>query len=108
MMEFYGKKLHEIIDEVPSYCNMREKISCPDNLKQNVMDYVSKEGEKIFEKKPETLDGVRFSFEKGWILIRPSGTESYVRVRVEAKEKDFAEKLMKTGISMVKTGISGN
>ncbi|AEK20109.1 Phosphoglucosamine mutase [Methanococcus maripaludis X1] len=107
MMEFYGKKLHEIIDEVPSYANMREKISCPDNLKQKVMDYVSKEGEKIFKKKPETLEGVRFSFEKGWILIRLSGTESYVRVRVEAKEKDFAEKLMKTGISMVKKGISG-
>ena len=87
------------MDEVPSYVNLREKIACPDNLKNNVMAYISKEGEALFEKKPETLDGVRFSFENGWILIRPSGTESYIRVRVEAKDENFAKELLNTGIS---------
>jgi len=108
MMEFYGKKLCEIMDEVPSYVNLREKIACSDNLKNNVMAYVSKEGESLFGTEPETLDGVRFSFENGWILIRPSGTESYIRVRVEAKDENFAKELLNTGISLVNFGISKN
>jgi phosphoglucosamine mutase len=105
MMEFYDKRLCEIMDEVPSYINLREKLPCPDELKNKVMKYVSKEGKLLFKKEPETLDGVRFSFENGWILIRPSGTESYIRVRVEAKDETFANELLNNGISLVNNGI---
>jgi hypothetical protein len=40
-----------------------------------------------------TLDGIKFILEDGsWILFRPSGTESVVRIYVEARDKFLVEK----------------
>ncbi len=105
MMEFYNKKLYEIMDEVPSYVNLREKLNCPDEKKEKVMDYVVENGEGVFKTTPETIDGVRFSLEDGWILIRPSGTEPYVRIRVEAKNNKFAKELLEKGMNLVKKAL---
>jgi len=105
MMEFYDKKLYEIMDVVPSYVNLREKLNCPDEKKGKVMDYVVENGEGAFKTTPETIDGVRFSLEDGWILIRPSGTEPYVRIRVEAKNNKFAKELLEKGMNLVKKAL---
>ncbi len=101
MMEFYDKKLYELIDDVPSYVNLREKIPCPDDKKEHIMNKVIEKGESIFGVSPETIDGARFSLEKGWVLIRPSGTEPYIRIRVEAKDYNTAKELLKKGINLL-------
>jgi len=37
------------------------------------------------------IDGVRISMEDGsWVLIRPSGTESYIRITLEATSHEKA------------------
>ncbi|MEM4137423.1 MAG: hypothetical protein QXF48_01985 [Candidatus Anstonellaceae archaeon] len=64
---------------------------------------VEKEEKKIFMQKIEKLwpfstkikiDGLRAEEEWGWILVRPSGTEDYIRITIEAyKEKDLEENL---------------
>ena len=105
MMEFYDKKLYELIDDVPNYSNLREKLPCPDDKKINVMDFVIKNGENIFNAEVETIDGARFSVDDGWVLIRPSGTEPFVRVRVEAKNSALAKELLEKGINLVKNGL---
>ena len=102
MMEFYDKELYELIDDVPSYINLREKIPCPDDKKMDVMNYVIENGEKIYGVIPETIDGARFSLDDGWVLIRPSGTEPYIRVRVEAKDYTVAKELLEKGIKLIK------
>ncbi|AEH06033.1 phosphoglucosamine mutase [Methanothermococcus okinawensis] len=102
MMEFYDKKLYELIDEVPSYVNLREKFPCPDNKKLDIMNYVIEHGEKIYRVIPETIDGARFNLDDGWVLIRPSGTEPYIRIRVEAKNPNMAKELLEKGIKLVK------
>ncbi|MCS3901578.1 phosphoglucosamine mutase [Methanococcus voltae] len=95
MMEHFNKKLCDIMDEIPAYDNMREKISCSDDKKSEVMQKVAKEGEKLFNCVPNTLDGARFDLEDkdAWVLIRPSGTEPYIRIRVEAKDEKVAKEL---------------
>ncbi|WP_421077486.1 phosphoglucosamine mutase [Methanothermococcus sp. Ax23] len=102
MMEFYDKELYELIDDVPSYINLREKIPCLDDKKMDVMNYVIENGEKIYGVIPETIDGARFSLDDGWVLIRPSGTEPYIRVRVEAKDYTVAKELLEKGIKLIK------
>ena len=43
-----------------------------------------------------TLDGYRVDFEESWALVRPSGTEPYVRVYAEAKTPHGAAELAKS------------
>jgi len=105
MMEFYGKRLYEIMDEIPSYINLREKIPCEDEKKKKVMEYVVEKGESLFKTTPETVDGARFNLENGWVLIRPSGTEPYIRVRVEAKNSRDAKELLEKGIKLINEGL---
>ncbi len=105
VLEYYSESLWKLLDSVPSYLNFREKIQCNDNLKDKVMEYVKNNGYNIFKKEPELIDGCRFTFEDGWILIRPSGTEPYIRIRVESKTKDFGKELLEKGKDIVNKGI---
>ena len=39
-------------------------------------------------KEINSIDGIRLTFEDGsWVLVRPSGTEDYIRVTLEGKQK---------------------
>ena len=105
MLEFYDKILCEILDDIPSYINLREKIPCDDDKKAKVMSYVIENGERLFKTIPETVDGARFNLDNGWVLIRPSGTEPYIRVRVEAKTGRDAKELLEKGIRLVKEAL---
>ncbi len=105
MLEFYDSPISSLIDKIPSYINIRDKVHCEEFLKSKVMERVIEEGEKIFKVPPETVDGARFDLEDGWILIRPSGTEPYIRIRVEAKNKELAKYLLDKGRELVKKVI---
>ena len=40
------------------------------------------------------IDGVRISFEDdSWVLIRPSGTEPYIRITAEGKTKEHLDEI---------------
>ena len=41
-----------------------------------------------------SIDGVRLTFEDdSWVLIRPSGTEDYVRITLESRDAKRAEEI---------------
>ena len=48
------------------------------------------------------IDGIRVEEEDGWVLIRPSGTEDYLRITAEAKTQEKLDKLVQDGKSWVK------
>lgn len=48
------------------------------------------------------VDGVKFITKKGWLLIRPSGTEPVVRVYVESESLEEAKMLLEWGLKKVR------
>lgn len=91
--------LSQLLDNVPSFPTLREKINCEDSQKKNIMEKTEAEFPHLFEDTSETnlIDGVRLSLKNGsWVLIRPSGTESYVRITLGGKTEEEAQKLMDT------------
>lgn len=97
-----GKTLSQLVAELPKYCIIKERIDCPNELKQAVLDSVIKQTEKLNR---ITMDGVKVSFEDGSVLIRPSGTEEIYRVYAEAKNEKRAKEMAAWGTSLVKKSI---
>jgi len=46
------------------------------------------------------IDGYKFIFEDGWLLVRPSGTEPILRFYAECTKMEKVEKLLKSGIKL--------
>ncbi|QUO46794.1 phosphomannomutase [Halorubrum ruber] len=65
-------------------------VSCPDDAKETVMDRLETALPDAFpEAAVDTDHGVRLEFEDAsWTLVRPSGTEPYVRVYAESDDVD--------------------
>ncbi len=96
MLAHTGKKLSEIVKEMPAYNSVKEKIKCKDkeavikNIEANV------KGEKM-----DTKDGIKVFRPEGWVLIRMSGTEPIIRVFAESRTEAGAKKLAEYGVGLV-------
>jgi len=83
-----GKRLSELLGELPKYYQHKDKVACLNELKEQVLEKLRKITGKF---KVETIDGVKIWFpDKSWILIRPSGTEPIYRLFAEAKTQQKA------------------
>lgn len=83
-----GKKFSEIINKIRNYANSGE-INFRIENKQEAMDKVVDWAMK--EDSPTAFfnfDGYRVEFPKWWFNIRPSNTEPYLRLLVEAQSDD--------------------
>ncbi len=99
------EKFSELINSIPNYTTKRTKIPCREEDKQDKINRVRKRLNYTFEgiKEIINVDGVRIEFENGdWILIRPSGTEPYIRITAESSEEKEAEILLEKGKNIVK------
>ena len=96
-LEEEGKRLSEFVAEAPEFPLLREKIPCPDSIKYAVVEKTAEMLLKAFPNPKEVLriDGVRFTLENGWLLVRASGTEPLIRVTVEANSLKEAKQIMK-------------
>lgn len=85
-LEKDGRSLSEVMDSIPKFPFKRVKLDCPDEKKQAVMegmkDKIPSDVEVSF------VDGVRMSWYDSWLLIRPSGTEPYIRLTAEGKTEE--------------------
>jgi len=82
-----GRSLSELIAEVPSYHLIKTKVRCENN--REVMEKLK----DAIKGKVDYTDGIKVYTERGWVLIRPSGTEPIIRIYAEAKKREDAEKL---------------
>jgi phosphoglucosamine mutase len=103
-LEEENKSLTEIVDKVPKYPILRKNIICDNKMKYGVMKKIGKEIVKSFPEETgvSNVDGIRISLEKGWILVRASGTEPLVRLTVEGQSLKTAQNIMKKGVAVVK------
>lgn len=71
-------------------------------LKGALEKFEPKDVEGFRVEKISRVDGVKLITEKGWLLIRPSGTEPLVRVYAESDEPEIAERLLNWGLRRVR------
>jgi phosphomannomutase/phosphoglucomutase len=97
-----GKRLSQLVDEMPKYSIIKERVEVKNELKQMILKRIVEETEGL----PRiTIDGVKVFFGDASVLIRPSGTEAIYRVYVEARDESRARELAEWGINLVKKSI---
>jgi phosphoglucosamine mutase len=103
-LEEEDTSLSTFVSRAPQYPMTRENVKCPNNIKLKVINELEKVVESTFPKikKKLIIDGLWIALDKGWFLIRASGTEPLVRITVEAESADGAEEIMEKGIKLVK------
>jgi phosphomannomutase/phosphoglucomutase len=93
--------LASLLREIPRYALVKEKVSCPVELREHVtrrlVERFSQEAEKVV-----TVDGVKAYFPGGWVLLRPSGTEPLFRVFASSRDPERARSLVQTGLDAVR------
>jgi phosphomannomutase/phosphoglucomutase len=88
-----GKKLSQLLAELPLYYIEKDKIECPNEIKEQVLQKLLKQ---VKCAEVDTIDGAKIRFpDKSSILIRPSGTEPLYRFYAEAKSQAKAAELVR-------------
>jgi phosphomannomutase len=79
-------------------------VECPDEAKATVMaDLRERLPDRFPESEVATEYGVRLTFaDASWLLVRPSGTEPYVRVYAESDDVDA---LVESATAAVRTAV---
>ena len=101
-------KLSDLLDEIPSYPNIREKITCSKEAKIKVMENMEDLLTGAFDDIVEvnSVDGVRLTFsDDSWVLVRPSGTEDYVRITLESRDEARAEEIKETCVKIINENL---
>jgi phosphomannomutase/phosphoglucomutase len=82
-----GKKLSELIAELPRYHSTAEtRFPCPDEQKFGIVDRVRETALKNME--TITVDGVRIVYGDGWGLLRASNTQPILVSRCEGRTSE--------------------
>jgi phosphomannomutase len=81
-----GRKLSEVLKELPSRFFERIEIKCSDETKFQAIKNIK---EKVMEtyKNVDTIDGVKIIFPDSWALIRASNTSPMLRLSIEARDQ---------------------
>ncbi len=88
------KPLSQWIASLPTYHNAKIKIAFSEKEKKEAIEKMRKQLEKSGEKITD-IDGVRVDRKEGWCILRPSGTENYIRIFAESKIQKQADALVK-------------
>ena len=101
-------KLSDLLAQIPSYPNIREKITCSAEAKVKVMENMEELLTSAFDdiRDVNSIDGVRLTFEDdSWVLVRPSGTEDYVRITLESRDSQRAESIKETCVKIINDNL---
>ena len=101
-------KLSQLLAEIPSYPNIREKVTCSKEAKIKVMEDMENLLKDAFDDIVEvnSIDGVRLTFsDDSWVLVRPSGTEDYIRITLESRDSSRAEDIKETCVNIINENL---
>jgi phosphomannomutase len=88
-----GKTVTELLESVPRYSIVKEKLACPSDRIPGVLRMIR----QTFAKFPmDTRDGVKVTQPDGWFLVRGSNTEPIIRIVAEATSEDRAREMVDT------------
>ena len=99
LMATTGKSITELVNEIPKYEIVKEKLEIAKIDEDNFLKQVKEEYNKA---KITTIDGIKIDLENGWLHVRSSNTEPIVRIIAEAKSKKEAKELIEIAKNMIK------
>jgi phosphomannomutase len=107
MMVKREKKLSEIVDEIfaeigPHYYK-RIDLHTTESHKSKILGKLKKGLKEIAGFKVNdvlTIDGYKFFFDGGWLLIRASGTEPLLRFYCEADDPEKVDKILEWAVNL--------
>lgn len=85
-----GRSLSELLAGLPAYSLSKRSVSVPAARREAVLAALLR---FTLGRKVDTVDGVKILEPDGWVLVRPSGTESIFRIYAEAKTAARADAL---------------
>ena len=98
-----GKPLSQLFGELPQYSQLKDRVSCPEELKDDALEALRG---RVDAPQVETIDGVKLIYDDGsWVLFRPSGTEPIFRIYVEAGSPAKVEALMEEHKSLIESVV---
>ncbi len=100
LMAESGKKLSELVDEIPRYEIVKTKFPCKREDAERAVEAVKK---AFASEKVDTQDGIRIDWDRSWVHARPSNTEPIMRIIAEAPDRATAE----AKIDAVRTVVDG-
>jgi len=86
-----GKKISELISELPKYEIVKKKMDCASS--NEVSDMLDKIKKAYKGTKMDITDGIKLIYPEAWVHVRASNTEPVIRVIAEAKSLKEAEAL---------------
>jgi phosphomannomutase len=89
LMAEAGKTVGQLAGEIPSYYMCKDKFAAEQTQARQILKLAK---ETFADARLDTTDGYRFDFEDGWLHLRTSNTEPVMRVIVEAKNQEIAQK----------------
>ena len=91
LMDETGKKISELVNELPEYIMAKEKVTGITNFK----DYIPKIESLFPEASFDYQDGLYMSFpDSSWLQVRASNTEPIVRIYGESKTQEKMDELV--------------
>ncbi len=91
LMTQLGTSLEDALRDLPRYFVEKEKVPCPAPLRAAVMDRLAAELAQGADR-VVTLDGIKAYQGRGWVLLRPSGTEPLFRIFSEDPDPETARR----------------
>jgi phosphomannomutase len=99
-----NKSLKQLIQELPEYCYIKEKIKINNDflkMRDSLKDYYKNKGFRIQETGDET-GGLKALKENSWVWFRQSKTEDKIlRIIVDSRDNGVAESLLKEAKELV-------
>ncbi len=102
-----GRKLSELVDELPEFPKQRTNLQCGEAVKFEVMRVLAERlATEYGVDRISTMDGIRLDMgEEGWALIRASNTSALIRVTVEGASEEIKDKLMREFVAVTEEAI---
>jgi phosphomannomutase len=107
MMAKRKKKLSELVEELETEFGVhryrRRDVRTTEKIKQDILKACARKPKQLGRYKVtsiDTTDGYKFFIDKGWLLIRASGTEPLLRYYAEADSMNKVNELLEEGLKM--------
>ncbi len=102
-LEDQDKTLSEFVGSVPEYITRRENVLVKNDQKSKVITKLKSPLKTAFPDYTDfsMVDGVRLALKNGWLLVRASGTEPFIRLTVEGESLIVANDITQKASALI-------